>query len=241
MLFVDSKTSSLKRYHFGKPPSWFECDNSKCAKIDIKRKFRRCSNCRLFYYCSKECQTADWKDGGHRASCQPQRQHRINFLFPFPTRDLSFLRLLVHDIFEQTKVNTLLAQVEFLRNWPNSYVVNVVDFTHYPSTIQIKGYGEGGSDVRNLTDEDVSDYLYALRERARRGDGRLQLFAMRICPTPAGVVSQHIFTLRSSDSGLFKGVRRIARETPAGISKDSLRRRVEELIAAMKHSTTFIQ
>ncbi|KAK7013014.1 hypothetical protein R3P38DRAFT_3207624 [Favolaschia claudopus] len=235
------KTGSLKRYHFAKPPSWFECDNSKCAKIDIKRKLRRCSNCNLFYYCSKECQTADWKDGGHRASCQPQRQHRINFLFPFPTRDLSFLRLLVHDIFEQTKVNTLLAQVEFLRTWPNSYVVNVVDFNHYPSTIQIKGYGEGGSDVRNLTDEDVSGYLYALRERARRGDGRLQLFAMRLCPTPAGVVSQHVFTLRSSDSVLFKGVRRIARETPAGISKDSLRRRVEELIAATKHSRTFIQ
>ncbi|KAJ7617683.1 hypothetical protein DFH06DRAFT_1364393 [Mycena polygramma] len=45
------------------------CDNIECAKIRRRSRFRRCSGCNSFYYCSRECQTVDWKRGGHREHC----------------------------------------------------------------------------------------------------------------------------------------------------------------------------
>lgn len=32
-------------------------------------KLKRCSRCRVGMYCSKECMTKDWKDGGHKKVC----------------------------------------------------------------------------------------------------------------------------------------------------------------------------
>ena len=31
---------------------------------------QRCGRCRAVYYCSRECQTADWGGGGHRELCK---------------------------------------------------------------------------------------------------------------------------------------------------------------------------
>ncbi|KAK7058185.1 hypothetical protein R3P38DRAFT_3253164 [Favolaschia claudopus] len=45
------------------------CDNLKCGKIQEKLSLRRCSQCRAAYYCNRECQLADWEQGGHRAFC----------------------------------------------------------------------------------------------------------------------------------------------------------------------------
>ncbi|KAJ6535252.1 hypothetical protein DFH09DRAFT_1179789, partial [Mycena vulgaris] len=38
-----------------------------------KRNIKRCSGCRLHHYCSVECQTSGWRDGGHRRICKPLR------------------------------------------------------------------------------------------------------------------------------------------------------------------------
>ena len=55
-----------------------------CGLRDVSRegagfkrvKMRRCSGCRQAYYCSKECQVRDWKEGGHKEVCKSiQRSH----------------------------------------------------------------------------------------------------------------------------------------------------------------------
>ena len=40
---------------------------SACGKPDATQ---RCSGCRIVSYCARECQTAHWKEGGHRAVCK---------------------------------------------------------------------------------------------------------------------------------------------------------------------------
>ncbi|KAJ7469717.1 hypothetical protein FB451DRAFT_1560047 [Mycena latifolia] len=53
----------------GKFPSRRACDNVQCNKIRSKSAFRRCAGCQSFYYCSRQCQQIDWRQGGHREAC----------------------------------------------------------------------------------------------------------------------------------------------------------------------------
>ncbi|RUP08582.1 hypothetical protein BC936DRAFT_140120 [Jimgerdemannia flammicorona] len=44
------------------------CDNG-CGRVEkVKGQFKKCANCKLRIYCSRECQKADWK-GRHKAEC----------------------------------------------------------------------------------------------------------------------------------------------------------------------------
>ena len=39
-----------------------------CKKRDIK--LTQCSKCYSIYYCSRECQGKDWKEGHHKEDCK---------------------------------------------------------------------------------------------------------------------------------------------------------------------------
>ncbi|KLO16462.1 hypothetical protein SCHPADRAFT_926469 [Schizopora paradoxa] len=43
---------------------------AQCGKRDVKNNFQKCGGCRIMHYCSKDCQTTHWKEGGHRAICK---------------------------------------------------------------------------------------------------------------------------------------------------------------------------
>jgi hypothetical protein len=55
-----------------------------CGLRDVSRegagfkrvKMRRCSGCRQAYYCGKECQVRDWKEGGHKEVCRSIQRSR---------------------------------------------------------------------------------------------------------------------------------------------------------------------
>ncbi len=40
------------------------------------KKLQVCSTCRRKAYCSAACQRQDWNEGGHKRSCQPQKDFR---------------------------------------------------------------------------------------------------------------------------------------------------------------------
>ncbi|KKM44825.1 hypothetical protein LCGC14_1561450 [marine sediment metagenome] len=44
------------------------CD--KCHKLYMSYQLKRCSRCKVIYYCSKECQKKDWKKI-HKFICEP--------------------------------------------------------------------------------------------------------------------------------------------------------------------------
>nr|GAT55027.1 predicted protein [Mycena chlorophos] len=48
------------------------CSNLACEKIVYRHLVKRCAGCEVRLYCSKQCQRADWREGGHRDSCRSQ-------------------------------------------------------------------------------------------------------------------------------------------------------------------------
>lgn len=46
------------------------CYFYQCGELEERVTFMVCSGCRLVSYCSKRCQTEDWKTGGHREDCK---------------------------------------------------------------------------------------------------------------------------------------------------------------------------
>lgn len=44
--------------------------STKCDHCDKENAIKRCSKCRLVFYCSRDCQVAGWK-GGHKKTCSP--------------------------------------------------------------------------------------------------------------------------------------------------------------------------
>ena len=49
------------------------CGNEVCPSLDHSDKFLSCSSCKERYYCSPECQRADWKK--HKPECSWERSN----------------------------------------------------------------------------------------------------------------------------------------------------------------------
>ena len=42
-----------------------------CGKLASRKvKMTQCARCFSMWYCSKECQSKDWKEGGHKVDCK---------------------------------------------------------------------------------------------------------------------------------------------------------------------------
>lgn len=54
------------------------CQNVKCGKSRPAAEFKQCTGCLQVYYCSKECQSLDWKYGGHQNYCHTIQKRRAH-------------------------------------------------------------------------------------------------------------------------------------------------------------------
>ncbi|KAL4069927.1 hypothetical protein V8B97DRAFT_1967055 [Scleroderma yunnanense] len=73
------------------------CQNIKCGKTSSAGTFRQCAGCLYFYYCTKECQTYDWKHGGHKAYCRSIQARRTVGETVYPSAsDLRFFDNIIH-------------------------------------------------------------------------------------------------------------------------------------------------
>ncbi len=54
------------------------CCGAEAAAEGGGKKFKVCSTCRRKAYCSAACQHQDWKEGGHKRSCRPQKDFRTD-------------------------------------------------------------------------------------------------------------------------------------------------------------------
>ena len=72
--FHQLQTQTAKTFrHFGttqrhhqETQTWLLGECKRCLQHGATRK---CSKCKAVFYCSQDCQVADWKKGGHKASC----------------------------------------------------------------------------------------------------------------------------------------------------------------------------
>ncbi|TFK70596.1 hypothetical protein BDN72DRAFT_958673 [Pluteus cervinus] len=54
------------------------CSNAECKKVDRLKNLRRCGSCLSTFYCSHDCQRADWKLG-HKEYCKTSDDHGLSF------------------------------------------------------------------------------------------------------------------------------------------------------------------
>ncbi|KAJ7140086.1 hypothetical protein C8R43DRAFT_602669 [Mycena crocata] len=198
--------------------SFKACDNSQCANIRRKRELRYCSSCRYQYYCSKDCQTIDWKDG-HRSACRSSRQDRPEHL---STKDRSFLRALVDYDYKTRRLILMQWQLAFLQAFPDEIPCIVFDYTR--EHLQITFQGTHSLHVK------WQDHV----ARARRSGGRIQLHFVRILN--GKFTDVHAFPMQSSSTVWADGLERLRRELEEGVGGSApiyvqLPRRISALTA----------
>ncbi|KAH6912812.1 hypothetical protein BKA70DRAFT_1265084 [Coprinopsis sp. MPI-PUGE-AT-0042] len=105
------------------------CDNIACQRIDEKNTFRKCAACQTTLYCSRECQTQAWKEGGHKNMCILKQQERLegkaqsisksdhaffHHLAPYEARrELFMLRELAKSSHPDIKLTELVIYIDF--------------------------------------------------------------------------------------------------------------------------------
>lgn len=62
----------------GDDTTTYSCQNVKCGKSRPAGEFKQCTGCLQVYYCSKECQSFDWKHGKHRIYCNTIQKRRAH-------------------------------------------------------------------------------------------------------------------------------------------------------------------
>ena len=60
----------LNIFDGGKALAFAFCGWNECRAPDPAGKFLLCSKCKVARYCSRECQSSDWKAGGHKKVCK---------------------------------------------------------------------------------------------------------------------------------------------------------------------------
>jgi len=55
------------------PRTCTSCGVAEVSAVGEAEAHKPCSRCGAAFYCSRECQTADWKTGGHKQSCVPKK------------------------------------------------------------------------------------------------------------------------------------------------------------------------
>ncbi|KAJ7845104.1 hypothetical protein B0H13DRAFT_2363842 [Mycena leptocephala] len=93
--FVDLANAHLAVFRFFQSERYIS--SRACDNVKVKRKrFRVCSLCRRRYYCSEDCQRINWTEGGHKAACEMLYVERTDHPEELSSRDIYFLRALLH-------------------------------------------------------------------------------------------------------------------------------------------------
>jgi len=131
------------------------CDS--CMKTGPKNQFMRCGGCKQVSYCSKACQTRDWKINDHKEFCKSQ--------FPqFKKYESGFLRFLAQeDGWAYFRNGCELRSRLFSKRRPEELWF-VIDYTKVPNRV----------DVRLISDSDPTNkaqFVMLLRNSKLRGPG----------------------------------------------------------------------
>ncbi|KAJ6460080.1 hypothetical protein C8R47DRAFT_129873 [Mycena vitilis] len=140
------------------------CDNMECQHIRVKSDLRRCSTCLDLYYCSKECQTADWR-AGHRDDCRTfSGLRRLPEEEQCNMKDRAFLRALIRRDYllhrRQIYTERILAWV---RN-PTQLSYVLFDYMHGAPSVAVRPWPRDHSEMlEHPLDWERRHYNYGCR------------------------------------------------------------------------------
>ncbi|KAJ6562216.1 hypothetical protein B0H19DRAFT_1233920 [Mycena capillaripes] len=224
--FLDLAKARLAVYRFFTSDEYISsraCDNMKCAAIDQRKRFSMCSVCRRRCYCSADCQRIDWTEGGHKTACEILYIDRTDHPEDLRSRDIYFLRALLHHDYHAARHDIRLQQIAFMHEHPGT------DFyTHFD-------YSRGAVSVKVLPQSNSNhprDLGHPLRiAQAAASGGCLELHYMFV--SAGSTARGRWFPLRSSSGVLAQRLAVIARGIEFDAQISAIRERLLEDIRAL--------
>ncbi|KAJ7203547.1 hypothetical protein GGX14DRAFT_461451 [Mycena pura] len=186
----------MERYDSGALCALRACDNVECSAMRKDDELLRCTACRNAFYCSRECQAADWASG-HRKLCK-NALNRVHEKCPQLTfRDRDFLRALVHSDYLAHRNKLLLMHANFLRGNDQDGAPFFVQFDYRKGFVSMDtGAVPGG----------MAEYA----ARATRSGGRVELHVV-VVKEGTERPRAHVIPLRSADGRVLAGLKAMAR------------------------------
>ncbi|KAJ6496881.1 hypothetical protein DFH09DRAFT_1204820 [Mycena vulgaris] len=202
------------------------CDNNKCGEIHDKSEFLRCNGCKSAYYCSPDCQSVDWKDGGHRKLCRSPVSLRLSEIaIDGPSfHEREFLRAVIHHDYEDLRLTISRQQARFMADHTTdepfftvfSYAstppkISVHSATNSPFAVAVKAAAE-------------TEWSESLAHTVASG-GRTQLHRMEV----GGDRRFWLIPLRTNEPEFHGELRRLALEISDDVVVDA---QIQVLLAA---------
>ncbi|KAJ7153247.1 hypothetical protein C8R46DRAFT_1357153 [Mycena filopes] len=204
------------------------CDSLKCNKIIAKTSLRRCSQCLDMYYCSPECQKADWASGGHRKFCRhlPKKGG-----IDTSTREKSFLRFLLHADYLSHKHKILSLRPEYLLSdnaTTDPFYVTEFDYSSGPLQLRVLPAKPFITTRLPLGVARLAGGYQLRRAVADRGKMTLDVAVV----ADGSEARCWVFPMRSTSNVIYNGLRRLVREKAAMAGLDQYDEAIRELSRA---------
>ncbi|KAJ7652671.1 hypothetical protein DFH06DRAFT_1205418 [Mycena polygramma] len=194
----------LKHFRIGSYHVSRACDNVKCAQIQDRQEFKRCSGCGEMHYCSPECQTKDWK-AGHRLTCK--MYHSVRKAETLSTQDTAFLRALIQWDYEAARFGLYMDKAAMLAHTPG--VPIFLDFDYTRGLVSI-------TPARMEQEKHVKEHHPEwddLVARVKASGGRMYVHRVQI--QQKGRRHARLFRMRSNNSQIHDGLVALASTMPA--------------------------
>ncbi|KAJ7134116.1 hypothetical protein C8R46DRAFT_1235303 [Mycena filopes] len=189
------------------------CDELECGIILEKPDFQRCSACQTFYYCSRVCQVADWKEGGHRETCSLYRNLGLTENTPYLPRERSFMRAVLHLEYVKRRQQICRDAVLCLQASPDAGYFVVFDFVSSPVTATVHSLAAPSWGTHDVLRRGGAEWV-AYVARAARSEGTMTIHAMRV--REGSLAKYWVVPLRAMTSELQDALKLIAGELASG-------------------------
>ncbi|KAJ7616365.1 hypothetical protein DFH06DRAFT_1483845 [Mycena polygramma] len=204
---VEKRLQVVDLYNMGSLGTTTACNSLKCARISAKYELQRCSGCSLSYYCSRTCQTDDWRYGGHRERCRALSSRGDHPSMFMSARDRSFLRMLVHHDYIARREDIALDHLFHMQG-------NLGPFLPYT----LFDYSEGTCEVQTRTCAELDPSFLEEAVRSAASGGRMQLHLVKVLDGKGSATWS--IPLRSASGDVVQGLTAIARAVPPDAVSD---------------------
>ncbi|KAJ7176217.1 hypothetical protein C8R43DRAFT_555901 [Mycena crocata] len=186
------------------------CDNMQCGMIEEKSAFSYCSRCQSVFYCSKQCQAADWR-AGHRQSCKGERFRCLDQEECYlDHREKKYFRALLDHDYDANKPEIYSQLVRAMHRDPGNPHVTFFDYTKGALRVEV---------ISNISESPLYEQLNRSPgewvdhvSRAKASKGRLHLHVMQV--VHANRHGVWVVPLRTVSSHAFEELKRIASSLP---------------------------
>ncbi|KAJ7061568.1 hypothetical protein C8F01DRAFT_1137777 [Mycena amicta] len=218
---VELRWQALDAYDQHQVTSRHACDNTLCVAIRDKRELKRCSHCRMSFYCSRSCQKTDW-EMFHRQQCPYQRKYRQDNIARMGKKNLSFLRGLVHHDYltiSEYPHPLALDLVRFFWTYAEEDVIPSIFFNY--------SHGDASYAIHpvNLNSTDSLGFIRHCAAQCVLSDGKMQmhLLTLREADEEVGVAAEALLMmLRCATPTMAEELQVIARKIPQDLKTEDL-------------------